>query len=116
MHSWTRARGVRGHVPPKIFGKNGAFWCNLGVPKYAITKLKISNFKVNKSTTTEVDWHIFPPEVNLDVHVIRKLIHLEFTRGVCGAIPPEAEENLKNQTKWRLFLYFYFFLLFGRAP
>ena len=31
-----------------------------------------------------------------------------------GAIPREAEENLKNQTKWRLFLYS--FLLFGRAP
>ena len=32
-----------------------------------------------------------------------------------GTIPPEAEENLKNQAKWRLSLYFYF-LLFGRAP
>ena len=55
------------------FDKNGAIWCNLGVPKYAITKLKISNFKVNKKlTATKVNCHIFFPEVNLDVHVIRK--------------------------------------------
>ena len=49
--------------------KNGAIWCNLGIPKYAITKLKISNFKVNKSTTTKVNCHIFFPEVNLVVHI-----------------------------------------------
>ena len=41
-------------LPRENFDKNGAIWCNLGVPKYAITKLKISNFKVNKSTTTKV--------------------------------------------------------------
>ena len=28
--------------------------------------------------------------------------------GVWGAILPEADEILKNQTKWRLFLYFFF--------
>ena len=50
-------------LPRENFDKNGAIWCNLGVPKYAITKLKINIFKVNKC--------IFP-EVNLDVHVIRK--------------------------------------------
>ena len=43
IRSPTRARG----------DKNGAIQCNLGVPKYAITKLKINNFKVNKSTTTK---------------------------------------------------------------
>ena len=44
------------------------------------------------------------------MYVIRKEIHLEVTRGVWGAIPPEAEEIFKNQTKWRLFLYFFCFL------
>ena len=39
-------------LPQEIFDKNGAIWCNLGVPKYAITKVKINHFKVNKSTTT----------------------------------------------------------------
>ena len=34
MHSPTRARGVWGHAPPENFDKNGAIWCNLGVPKY----------------------------------------------------------------------------------
>ena len=58
-------------LPRENFDKNSAIWCNLGVPKYAITKLKISNFKVNK-TTTKVNCHIFFPEANLDVHVIRR--------------------------------------------
>ena len=64
--------GSGGTLPRENFDKNGAIWCNLGVPKYAITKLKISNFKVNKSTTTKVNLPHFFPEVNLDVHVIRK--------------------------------------------
>ena len=44
-------------------------------------------------------------------------MHLEFTRGVWGAIPPEAEEILKKSNKMEAFpLFFFFFLLFGRAP
>ena len=58
-------------LPWENFDKNGAMWCNLSFPKYAITKLKKHNFKVNKSTTTKDNCHIFP-EVNLDVHVIQK--------------------------------------------
>ena len=65
------AGGSLGMLPQENFDKNGAMWCNLSVPKYAITKLKINNFKVNKSTTTKVNCHIFS-EINLDVHVIRK--------------------------------------------
>ena len=67
--------GSGGMLPEENFDKNGAFWCNLGIPKYAITKLKISNFKVNKSTTTKVKTKVdcpFFPEVNVDVHVIGK--------------------------------------------
>ena len=51
--------GPGGMLPGENFDKNGAIWCNMGVPKYAITKLKISNFKVNKSTSTKVNRHIF---------------------------------------------------------
>ena len=40
--------GSGGMLPRENVDKNGAIWFNLGVPKYAITKLKISNFKVNK--------------------------------------------------------------------
>ena len=40
--------GSGGMLPRENFDKNGAIWCNLGVPKYAITNLKISNFKVTK--------------------------------------------------------------------
>ena len=60
IRSPTRARGggVRGGMLPReIFDKNGAIWCNLGVPKYAITKVKINHFKVNKSTRTKVNCH-----------------------------------------------------------
>ena len=59
-------------LPRENFDKNGGIWCNLGVPKSAITKLKINNFKANKSTTTKVDCHIFPRTINLDVHDKRK--------------------------------------------
>ena len=59
-------------LPRENFDKNGAIWCNLGVPKYAITQLKINNLKVNKSTTTKVICHIFFLRFNLDVHVIQK--------------------------------------------
>ena len=44
---------------------------------------------------------------NLDEHVSTKWKKITFRRGVWGA---EAEEILKNnQTKWRLFLYFFAF-------
>ena len=102
--------------PSENFDKNSAIWCNLGIPKYVISILKINNFKVTKSTTTEINCHIFSP-TNIDVHAILKLCYLELKRGVGGwwlpPPPPEAEEFFKNQTKWRLFLYF--FLLFGKA-
>ena len=61
--------GPGGMLLRENFDKNGAIWCYLGVLKYAITKLKIRNFKVNKSTTTKVNCHIFYA-VNLDVHII----------------------------------------------
>ena len=35
--------------PGENFDKNRAVWCNLGVPKYVITILKINTFKVTKS-------------------------------------------------------------------
>ena len=70
IHSPTCVRGVGGGAcsPGKILIK----WCDLDVPKYAIIKLKISYFKVNKSTTTKVNCHIFIAEVNVDEHVIQK--------------------------------------------
>ena len=32
--------GSEGMIPEEKFDKNGAIWCNLGVPKYAISNLK----------------------------------------------------------------------------
>ena len=58
-------------LPRENFEKNSVIWCNQGVPKSAFTKLKINNFKANKSTTTNLV-AIFPSVINLDVHVIRK--------------------------------------------
>ena len=60
--------GSGGLLPGENFDKNGVIWCNLGVLKYAITKVKINHFKVNKSTTIKVNCHN-SPEVNVDVHV-----------------------------------------------
>ena len=93
-------------LPRENFDKNGAMWCNLSVPKYAITKLKINNF--NKSTTTKVNYHIFSLGQSRCT-CYTKINTFRIYKGVSGAIPPEAEEIFKNQTKWRLFLYFLFF-------
>ena len=42
------------------------------------------------------------------LHKNKNIYNLQGGSG--GASPPEAEEILKNQTKWRLFLYFFCFL------
>ena len=87
--------GLGGMLPRENFDKNGAIWCNLG-SKYVITILKINNFKVTKSTTTEFNCHNFSP-TNLDVHAILNLLDLELKRGSGGGggggglSPPEAE-------------------------
>ena len=101
--------GGSGMLPWENFDKNSAIWCNLGIPKYVITILKINNFKATKSTTTEFNCHIFSP-TNIDVHAILKLFDFKLKRGVWGAIPSEIEQFFKNQTKWRLFLYLFCFL------
>ena len=100
--------------PGNYLVKNGAIWCNLGVPKYVITDLKINNFKGNKSTATKFNSDIFSP-INLDVHVSIKKI-LRMYKG-SGGYPLEAEEIQKNQTKSRLFLHFFklFFLDFWQG-
>ena len=48
------------------------------------------------------------------MYMFYKINTFRIYKGGLGAILPEAEEILKNQAKWRLFLYL--FLLFGRAP
>ena len=91
------------------FDKNGAMWCNLSVPKYAITKLKINNLKVNKSPTTKVNSHIFSSGQSSCTCYTKINTFRIYKGGLGGLSPPEAEEILKNQTKWRLFLYFFSF-------
>ena len=44
IRSQTCASGSRGMLPRENFDKKGVIWCNLGVPKYAITKQNINNF------------------------------------------------------------------------
>ena len=46
--------------------------------------------------------------------LVRKYTHFEYTRGVWGTSPPEAEEIFKKSNKMETFPYF--FLLFGKAP
>ena len=102
--------------PSENFDKNSAIWCNLGIPKYVISILKINNFKVTKSTTTEINCHIFSP-TNIDVHAILKLCYLELKRGVGGwwlPPPPQKQENFLK-IKQNGGFSFIFFLLFGKA-
>ena len=96
-------------LPRENFDKNGEIWCNLGVPKYVITILKINNFKVTKSTTTEFNCHIFS-QLNVDVHAILNFL-VKNLKGGSGWLSPQKQKNFfKNRTKWRLFLYFFCFL------
>ena len=77
-------------LPQENFDKNSAVWCNLGIPKYVITVLKINFIKVTKSTTTELNCHIFSP-TNIEVHAILKLFDLELKRGgLGGGYPPRS--------------------------
>ena len=69
--------GSGGMVNRNKNDKNGAIWCNLGVPKYVIIKIKNHNFKRNKSNTTKLEC-IFSSPINEDVHVCMKKIHSEF--------------------------------------
>ena len=85
--------GSGGMLPREKFDKNSAIWCNLGMPKYVITILKINKFKVTKSTTTEFNCHIFSP-TNIDVHAILKLFDLELKRGSGGLSPPPRSRIL----------------------
>ena len=87
--------------------KNGLIWYNLGVLKYVIANLKIEIFKDNKSMP------YFLSKSNLDEHLSTKLDTFSIYKVGLGASPPQAEENLKNQTKSRLFLYFVFCFLAG---
>ena len=85
-------------LPRENFDKNGAIWCNLGVPKSAITKLKINNFKVNKSTTTKLIAISPPPPPPRDqarCTCYTRINAFGIYKGGRGggAIPPEAEEN-----------------------
>ena len=46
------------HAPPEKNDKNGAIWCNLGVPKYVITNLKSTILRI-RTKTTKLNCHIF---------------------------------------------------------
>ena len=62
--------GSRGMLPRENLDKNGAIWCNVGVPKYAITNRKTNNFKVTKSTTTKHNRDMIHSNQFSDVYVM----------------------------------------------
>ena len=52
---------------------------------------------------------MFLSQINLDEHASTNVNTYRIYKGGMGASPPEAEEIFKkNQTKWRLFLIFFF--------
>ena len=83
--------GGSGGMLRENFDKKPCRLVQSGRSRYVITILKINTFKVTKSTTTELNCHIFS-QINVNVHAIRKWLELELKRGVWGAIPPEAED------------------------
>ena len=69
-------------VPQKIFDKNGVIWCNLGVPKYVITNLKINTFKEKNQQENLIA--IFLSPSNLDEHVSLKINTFRMYKGGLG--------------------------------
>ena len=57
--------------PRENFDKNLAVWCNLGVPKYVITILKIKFLRLlNQQQQNLIA--IFFSQINVHMHAIRK--------------------------------------------
>ena len=80
-----------GMLPRENLIKTIPSWCNLGVPKYVITILKMNILRLlNQQQRNLIA--IFFSQIHVDVHAIRKRLDLELKSGVWGAIPSEAEE------------------------
>ena len=58
--------GSGGMLPRENFDKNGSVLCNLGVPKYVITILKINTFQQQQNLIA-----IFFSQINVEVHAIQ---------------------------------------------
>ena len=84
--------GSGGMLPRENFDKIGAIWCNLGIPKNVITILKINNFKVTKSTTTELNCHIFLPDQCRCVCYM-KMIRFRTEKGGLEGYPPRSRKT-----------------------
>ena len=82
--------GGPGHAPPPPpqNDKNGAIWCILGVPKYAIINLKINNFRIINQQHKFCA--IFFSEINPDAHISTKMNTITFYK---GSLKPR---NVKN--------------------
>ena len=107
MHSRLVLGASGGMLPREILIKmvrSGAILAlqSMLLPSQKAAILRLINQQQQKLIAT------FFPEVNLDVHVIRNKIHLEFTRR-------SGRRNFKKSNKMEAFPLF-FFLLFGRAP
>ena len=74
---------------------------------------KINNFKVNKSTTTKANLHIFSCDPFRSA-CYTEINTFRMNNGGLGAIPPEAEEFLKIKQNGDVS--FIVFCIFGWAP
>ena len=79
------------------FDKNGAIWCNLGIPKNVNAILRINNFKVTKSTTTELNCNIFLSDERRCICYM-KMIRFRTEKG-SGGIPPPPPRSRKLKKK-----------------
>ena len=82
----------------KTHDKHGAIWCILGVPKYLIINLKISNFKIMNQQQPK-SFAIFFSKINPDAHVSTKMITLIIYKRVCGATAPRSQKKKKKSLK-----------------
>ena len=102
-------------LPREKFDKNGAIWSNLGILKYAITKLKINNFKVKQSTTTKVNCHFFP-EVNVDVRYTKRNTFRSYKGGGSGELSPQRQKNFLKIKQNGGFSFIFFFAFWQGSP
>ena len=109
--------GLGACSPEKILIKtvrSGAIWA---FPKNVITILKINNFKVTKSTTTELNCHIFLPDQPRCVCYL-KMIRFRTEKGGLGGYPPQKQKKILKIKQNGSFSFIYFCLLAGlpRSP
>ena len=95
-------------LPSENFDKNGAIWCNVGVPKYVITNQKPTISRLLYQQQQNIIAICFTP-INFQMCILWKINTFIIDKGVWGVSPQKQKKIKKKSNKIEAFpLYFYF--------